>query len=110
MKKRMKSLAKKIMPSTYSKLGKMKKQRKVNKIMDKFKKEYPNTKIFQPVHQNNIKLYSQDNQDYIVFFKNKKDGFFCDIGGNHPLKINNTLYFEELGWMGIAFEPLPHMG
>lgn len=44
-----------------------------------------------------------------IFFKGKKDGFFCDIGGNHPLKINNTLYFEELGWSGIAFEPLPHM-
>ena len=38
-----------------------------------------------------------------------ENGFFCDIGGNHPLKINNTLYFEKLGWNGIAFEPLPHM-
>jgi FkbM family methyltransferase len=31
------------------------------------------------------------------------------VGGNHPLTINNTRYFEELGWSGYAFEPLPHM-
>lgn len=108
MKNKIKKIARKMMPETYSKLGKMKR----DKIVEQFKKDYPNTKIFQPVHKDDRKLYSQDNQDYIVyenFFKNKKDGFFCDIGGNHPLKINNTLYFEELGWSGIAFEPLPHM-
>ena len=77
------------------------------------KKKYPKTKIFENVGESNRKLHSQSNQDYIVyenFFKDKKDGFFCDIGGNRPLKINNTLYFEELGWEGVAFEPLPNMG
>ena len=77
------------------------------------KKKYPKTKIFENVGEPNRKLHSQSNQDYIVyenFFKDKKDGFFCDIGGNRPLKINNTLYFEELGWEGVAFEPLPNMG
>jgi FkbM family methyltransferase len=81
-------------------------------ILKKFVVNHSGTKIFQPVNKEDIKLYSQDNQDFIVyenFFKNKKDGFFCDIGGNHPLKINNTRYFEELGWDGVAFEPLPHM-
>lgn len=108
MKTQIKKLARKMMPKLYAKLGEIKR----NKIIDKFKKDYPNTKKFPPVHKNDRKLYSQDNQDYIVyenFFKGKKDGFFCDIGGNHPLKINNTLYFEELGWSGIAFEPLPDM-
>ncbi len=109
MNTKIKQMAKKVLPKNiYSKVAEIKRKKNLNK----FKKKYPNTKIFVPVHKNDRKLYSQDNQDYIVhenFFKDKKDGFFCDIGGNHPLKINNTLFFEELGWGGIAFEPLPHM-
>ena len=30
-------------------------------------------------------------------------------GGNHSLNINNTRYFEEIGWSGYVFEPLPYM-
>lgn len=74
-----------MMPELYNKLGDIKR----NKILDKFKKEYPNTKIFQQVHKNDRKLHSQDNQDYIVyenFFKNKKDGFYCDVGGESSFK------------------------
>lgn len=108
MKKTIKKIVRAIMPNSYEKLGKIKR----NKILNKFEKDYPDTRIFPKVNKEDIKIYSQDNQDYIVyenFFKNKKDGFFCDIGGNHPLNINNTLYFEELGWNGIVFEPLPYM-
>lgn len=52
--------------------------------------------------------YSQCGQDYIVnfLFGGKRDGFFLDIGGNDPIMINNTYYFEQLGWSGLAFEPL----
>jgi len=108
VKNKIKIIVKKVMPKFYSKLGVIKQ----NRILEQFKKDYPDTKIFQPVDKNNRKYYSQDNQDFIVyenFFKGKKDGFFCDIGGNHPLNLNNTLYFEERGWSGIAFEPLPQM-
>ncbi len=108
MKKQLKKIIQSMLPSFYSYLAA--KRRKF--ILNKFSVNYPDTKIFQPVRKEDIKLYSQDDQDYIVyenFFKNKNDGFFCDIGGNHPLKINNTRYFEELGWDGVAFEPLPHM-
>ncbi len=101
----MKKILRKLMPKLYDKLAQIKR----HFIVKKFRQNYPDTKIFSSEER---KLYSQDNQDYIVyenFFKGKKNGFFCDIGGNHPLKINNTLYFEELGWSGIAFEPLPHM-
>lgn len=108
MKAKIKKFTKILVPKIYNKLSEFKQ----NRIVEKFKKNYPDTKVFQPTMVENRKLYSQDNQDYIIyenFFKNKKDGFFCDIGGNHPLKINNTLYFEELGWRGIAFEPLPYM-
>jgi FkbM family methyltransferase len=39
-------------------------------------------------------------------YSNKTDGFFLDIGANDPKKLSNTLYFEEKGWSGLAFEPL----
>ncbi len=78
-----------------------------------FRRENPGCVLFYDLYKNSQrKKYSQHNQDWIVrnyFFKNIKDGVFCDVGGNHPLNINNTRYFEELGWTGYAFEPLPHM-
>jgi hypothetical protein len=86
-----KKIARKIFPNFYTKLGKVKR----SIVARKLKKEHPNTKIF---HDNHIKLYSQHNQDYIVynnFFKNKK-GVFCDVGGNHPLNINNTIFKNKL--------------
>ncbi len=108
MNKKLKYIVQKLVPSVYAYLA----RKKRDSILKKFSKNYPDTKVFHPVLKEDIKLYSQDNQDYIVyenFFKDQKDGFYCDIGGNHPLKINNTRYFEELGWDGVAFEPLPHM-
>lgn len=56
----------------------------------------------------NKKFYSQFGQDVFVLeniFKNKKDGFFIDIGGNYPIKCNNTYLLELNGWTGIAIEP-----
>lgn len=52
--------------------------------------------------------YSQCGQDWFVdyLFEQKEKGFYLDIGGNDPIMINNTYYFEKKGWNGIAFEPL----
>ncbi|MBQ6773244.1 MAG: FkbM family methyltransferase [Synergistaceae bacterium] len=54
--------------------------------------------------------YSQALQDYFIdkyVFKRKQGGFFLDIGGNDPVKINNTYFFEKTrGWSGLAFEPM----
>ncbi|MDY0117345.1 MAG: FkbM family methyltransferase [Sulfurimonadaceae bacterium] len=105
---RIKITASKFLPKIYQRLRTIKRAQSIKK----FQKEFPQTQLFYPVDKEKRKFYSQDNQDFIVyenFFKNKKDGFFCDIGGNHPQKLNNTLYFEEQGWSGIAFEPLQHM-
>lgn len=56
---------------------------------------------------------SQLGQDKFVnelFFKNKKNGFFLDIGAHDGKTGSNTYFFEkELGWQGICFEPLPHL-
>lgn len=53
-------------------------------------------------------FFSQYGQDWFIatcVFPHKKDGFFVDVGANHPLEINNTLFFERQGWTGMAFEP-----
>lgn len=40
----------------------------------------------------------------------KRNGIFIDIGANDGITINNTYYFEkELGWTGVAIEPIPKM-
>lgn len=102
----MKVIIKKILPEfIFKKILKIKEYI----LILKFKKVHPDTKIFNKPRS---LLYSQENQDYIIyenFFKFKKNGIYCDIGGNHPLNMNNTRYFEESGWGGYAFEPLPGM-
>ena len=53
-------------------------------------------------------FYSQCGQDWFLatyIFPGQTNGTFVDVGANHPTEINNTLYFEMLGWTGIAFEP-----
>lgn len=56
-------------------------------------------------------FYSQCGQDFFVDFllNGKKDGIYLDIGGNDPIVINNTYYFEKKGWNGLAFEPLKNI-
>lgn len=54
---------------------------------------------------------SQLGQDKILnemYFKNKRNGVFVDIGAHDGISLSNTWFFEkELGWSGICFEPLP---
>ena len=40
--------------------------------------------------------------DYI--FKNKKDGFYLDIGSQHPVSNNNTYLLFKKGWCGINID------
>ena len=57
---------------------------------------------------------SQMGQDRFVVeqLKGKKNGIFVDVGGAHPISINNTYVLEkELDWTGISFDigpPLTH--
>ena len=52
---------------------------------------------------------SQSGQDkYVkeVFFNNKKDGFFIEIGAYDGITGSNCFHFEKyLNWRGIALEP-----
>ena len=54
--------------------------------------------------------HSEDRQDEFVdskYFHGKKTGFFVDIGAHGGKIHSNTLYFEQLGWKGVCFEPDP---
>jgi len=56
--------------------------------------------------------FSQLGQDLKVidFYKNKKDGFFIEIGANDGINLSNTYLLEkEYNWKGICCEPLPHI-
>ena len=49
----------------------------------------------------------QSNQDKFVLniLKEKQNGFFIEIGSNHPININNTYLLEtKFNWKGIMVE------
>ena len=58
------------------------------------------------------KYYAAHGIDQYIketFFPNKTNGYFIDIGAHNGIDINNTYYFENEGWDGICFEPLPEI-
>jgi len=59
--------------------------------------------------------YGQAGQDIFVksIMQNKRDGYFVEIGSNHPIQHNNTYMLEnQFNWKGLmveydkSFEPL----
>ncbi len=59
------------------------------------------------------KYYSQCRQDKFlnrIIFRNKKNGFFVDIGAHDGVTISNSLFFEKFNsWQGICIEPNPNV-
>ncbi|HET9466810.1 MAG TPA: FkbM family methyltransferase [Vicinamibacterales bacterium] len=54
--------------------------------------------------------YSSHEEELFVrdFFADKRNGVFVDIGASHYRDRSNTYYLEtELGWSGLAVDPLP---
>ena len=54
----------------------------------------------------NKKTYSMDGEDIIIsdYFKNKKKGFYVDVGCYHPIHRNNTFLLYKKGWQGINID------
>lgn len=54
-------------------------------------------------------FYGQHDEDKYIFntfFKDKKDGFFVELGAIDGVTFSNTLFFEKnMGWKGILIEP-----
>ena len=61
-------------------------------------------KIFFPK-----KTYSMLGEDIFIdkFFKNKKTGFYVDVGAYHPLEGNNTNLLYKKKWNGINIDVNP---
>jgi FkbM family methyltransferase len=58
------------------------------------------------------KYYAAHNIDQYVketFFSNKTNGYFVDIGAHDGVAGSNSLYFENEGWDGVCFEPIPNV-
>ncbi|MGN6267189.1 MAG: FkbM family methyltransferase [Ginsengibacter sp.] len=57
-----------------------------------------------------MQFYSQNGQDKFLLklFKNKKEGFFLDVGAYDGRYYSNTWLFEkDMNWNGICIEPNP---
>ena len=52
------------------------------------------------------KSYAMDNEDTAVlnYFKDKKNGFYVDVGGYHPIHRNNTYLLYKKKWSGINID------
>ena len=52
------------------------------------------------------KTYSMDGEDLVIsdYFKNKKEGFYIDIGCYHPIHRNNTFLLHKKGWNGVNID------
>ena len=50
--------------------------------------------------------YSQNQEDLFInnYFKDKKHGFYLDIGCYHPIKYSNTALLHNRGWQGINID------
>tara|TARA_B100001250_G_scaffold124211_1_gene105557 strand:+ start:1709 stop:2395 length:687 start_codon:yes stop_codon:yes gene_type:complete len=62
---------------------------------------YYRPKIFYPK-----KTYSMYGEDLVVqkYFKNKKKGYYVDIGCYHPIDGNNTYLLYKKGWSGVNID------
>jgi len=52
------------------------------------------------------KSYAMDNEDLAVidYFKDKKNGFYVDVGCYHPTHRNNTYLLHKKNWSGVNID------
>lgn len=55
-----------------------------------------------------IDTYSQCQEDLVLdaLLQPRSQGFYVDIGANHPEILSNTKRFYKKGWTGINIEPI----
>ncbi len=57
--------------------------------------------------------YAQNAEDVVLWRAlssiDPDEGFYVDIGANHPVIDSVTKHFYESGWRGVNVEPLPHL-
>lgn len=72
----------------------------LKKQLGKFKNQ------FRKKHR---ECYSQCGEELILnrIFRDKKNGFYVDVGANNPFEQSNTQFFYKLGWRGINIDAMP---
>lgn len=56
--------------------------------------------------------YSQNGEDILLsqhIYRNKKNGFYVDVGAHHPRRFSNTHLLYKQGWSGINIDPVSSM-
>jgi len=55
------------------------------------------------------KSYSQEGEDLVLSscLKERKKGFYVDVGACHPFRFSNTYLFYKKGWNGINIDANP---
>lgn len=58
-----------------------------------------------------FRSYAQNFEDVMLWraLKDVKNGFYLDIGANHPEEDSVSFAFYQRGWRGIHVEPIPEM-
>jgi FkbM family methyltransferase len=51
---------------------------------------------------------AQFGEDLLLweFFQKRTNGFFIEVGANHPTRFSQTWFLEQRGWRGLLIEPL----
>lgn len=54
---------------------------------------------------------SQQEEEALVreFFGGAMNGFFVEVGANHPILRSQTYHLEQSGWTGVLIEPQPDL-
>lgn len=76
-----------------------------SKDLDKLRHRFPGS---ENIHHN----YSQAHQDMFVLsmLNGKRNGTYIEIGGNHPVNINNSYLLETaFDWKGLSFDIVPDL-
>jgi len=82
-------------------------RKSIRRVMSGCKEPAPPTYMIDP----SIGSFSQYQEDLIIdsILGCKKEGFYVDVGANHPQLLSNTKRFYDKGWIGINIEPNPLM-
>lgn len=66
--------------------------------------------IEHPVTQRMFISYASNFEDVLLqrVFAGKDNGFYIDIGADHPVGASTTKAFYDRGWHGVNVEPGPH--
>lgn len=54
---------------------------------------------------------SQQEEETLVreFFSGATNGFFVEVGANHPIQRSQSYHLEQTGWSGVLIEPQPDL-